>query len=70
METEGLGPMIKVKEHKHPKKVMHSIIHNFHMHNAYENMRCIHSRKFYIGRSNNKVDSIETGRIVIAPLLP
>ena len=28
------------------------------------------SRKFYIRRNNNKVDSIETGRIVIAHLLP
>ena len=65
METEGLGPRIRIKEHKHPKKVMHSIIHNFHMHNTYENMK-----KFYVGRNNNKVDSIETGRIVIAPLLP
>ena len=27
-------------------------------------------RKFYIRRNNNKVDSIETGRIVIAHLLP
>ena len=28
------------------------------------------SRKFYITRNNNKVDSTETGRIVIAHLLP
>ena len=28
------------------------------------------TRKFYIRRNNNKVDSIETGRIVIAHLLP
>ena len=27
-------------------------------------------RKFYIRRNNNKVDSKETGRIVIAHLLP
>ena len=27
-------------------------------------------RKFYIRRNNNKVDTIETGRIVIAYLLP
>ena len=27
------------------------------------------SRKFYIRRNNNKVDSIKTGRIVIADLL-
>ena len=26
-------------------------------------------RKFYIGRNNNKVDSIETGRIVVSDLL-
>ena len=30
----------------------------------------ISSRQFYIRRNNNKVDSIETGRIVIANLLP
>ena len=30
----------------------------------------IGSRKFYIRRNDNKVDSIETGRIVIAHLLP
>ena len=28
------------------------------------------ARKFYIRRNNNKVDSIKTGRIVIAHLLP
>ena len=28
------------------------------------------ARKFYIRRNNNKVDSVETGRIVIAHLLP
>ena len=28
------------------------------------------SRKFYIGRNNNKVNSIETGRLVIAHLFP
>ena len=28
------------------------------------------TRKFYIRRNNNKVDSIETGRMVIAHLLP
>ena len=28
------------------------------------------ARKFYIRRNNNKVDSIETGRIVIVHLLP
>ena len=30
----------------------------------------LHARKFYIRNSNNKVDSIETGRIVIVHLLP
>ena len=30
----------------------------------------IETRKFYVRRKNNKVDSIETGRIVIAHLLP
>ena len=30
----------------------------------------IFPRKFYIRRNNNKIDSIETGRIVIAHLLP
>ena len=30
----------------------------------------VHVRKFYIRRNNNKADSIETGRIVIAHLLP
>ena len=30
----------------------------------------LRSRKFYIRRNNNKVDSIKTGRIVIAHLLP
>ena len=29
-----------------------------------------HLRKFYVSRKNNKVVSIETGRIVIAHLLP
>ena len=28
------------------------------------------AKKFYIGRNNNKVDSVETGRIAIAHLLP
>ena len=28
------------------------------------------TRKFYSWRNNNKVDSIETGRIIIAHLLP
>ena len=28
------------------------------------------SRKFYVRRNNNKVDSIEEGHIVIADLLP
>ena len=28
------------------------------------------SKKFYIRRNNNKVDSVETGRIVIVHLLP
>ena len=32
--------------------------------------RFIRSRKFYVRRNNNKVDSIETRRIVIAHLLP
>ena len=31
---------------------------------------CFRSRKFYIRRNNNKVDSIEIGRIVIANLPP
>ena len=30
----------------------------------------LQSRKFYVRRNNNKVDSTETGRIVIAHLLP
>ena len=30
----------------------------------------LESRKFYIRRNNNKVDSTETGRIVITHLLP
>ena len=30
----------------------------------------VKSRKFYIKRNNNKVDSIEKGRIIIAYLLP
>ena len=33
-------------------------------------MKYLYSRKFYIRRNNNKVNSIETGRIVIADLLP
>ena len=32
-------------------------------------LKLLKSRKFYIRRNNNKVDSIETGRIVIAHLL-
>ena len=31
---------------------------------------CFCSRKFYIRQNNNKVDSVETGRIVIADLRP
>ena len=30
----------------------------------------VRARKFYIRRNNNKIDSIETGHIVIADLLP
>ena len=30
----------------------------------------VEPRKFYIRRNNNKIDSTETGRIVIAHLLP
>ena len=30
----------------------------------------VNTRKFYIRRNSNKVDSIETGRIAIAHLLP
>ena len=30
----------------------------------------VRSRKFFVRRNNNKVDSIETGRIVIAHLFP
>ena len=34
------------------------------------NLPSSHSRKFYIRRNNNKVDSIETGRIVVARFFP
>ena len=33
-------------------------------------LQLFQARKFYIRRNNNKADSIETGRIVIAHLLP
>ena len=33
-------------------------------------VKCVKARKLYIRRNNNKIDSIETGRIVIAHLLP
>ena len=33
-------------------------------------LKLTHARKFYIRRNNNNVDSIETGRIVTAYLLP
>ena len=33
-------------------------------------IQSVKTRKFYIRRNNNKVDSIEIGRIVIAHLLP
>ena len=35
-----------------------------------DNAEVCSARKFYRRRNNNKVDSIETGRIVIAHLLP
>ena len=34
------------------------------------NLVALVARKFYIRRNNKKVDAIETGRIVIAGLLP
>ena len=37
---------------------------------SFINLTIITSRKFYIKKNNSKVDSIETGRIIIAHLLP
>ena len=61
--TKSVFHLFSIKLHKQPKQA------NKQANKQKEHIRLVIARKFYIRRDNKKVDSIEAGRIVIAPLL-
>ena len=62
-DTKSAFQTISIKLHKQPKQA------NKQANKQKEHIRLVIARTFYIRRDNKKVDSIEAGRIVIAPLL-